>query len=70
VSWQFDEKKTKQILHNCVLKEKISLFIIEMHFVGLFYCVNDNSKINLDVFQMMCYLLCHSQLVISMNSRK
>jgi hypothetical protein len=35
-----------------------------------FYCVNDNSKVNLDVPQMKRYLFCHSQPIVSMNSRK
>ncbi len=39
-------------------------------FCWFFYCVNDNFKINLDVPQMMHYLLCHFQLVIYVNSRK
>jgi hypothetical protein len=39
-----------------------------MNFVGLFIMLMITQKY-LDVFQMMCCLLCHSQLV-SVNSRK
>ncbi len=35
-----------------------------------FYCVNDNLKANFDIHQMMCCLLCHSQPIVYMNSRK
>ncbi len=34
------------------------------------FCVKDNSKVNLDVLQMMRCLLCHSQSFSFMNSRK
>jgi hypothetical protein len=35
-----------------------------------FYCGNDNLKVNLNVPQIMRYLLCHSQPIVFMNSRK
>jgi hypothetical protein len=35
-----------------------------------FYYVNENSKVNLDVLQMMCCLLCHFQPIVYVNSRK
>ncbi len=41
-----------------------------MYFVGFFFCVNDNLKVNLDVLQMMCCLLCHPQPVVYLNSKK
>ncbi len=36
----------------------------------VFYCVDDNSKINLDAPQMMHYLLFNSQHVFSLIGRK
>ncbi len=35
-----------------------------------FYYVNDNFKMNLDVFQMMCCLLCNFQFVFFVNPIK
>jgi hypothetical protein len=35
-----------------------------------FYCVIDTSKVNMDALQMMHCLLCHSQPIVSMNSKK
>jgi len=64
------ERKLIFFCNNYKLKEKNGVLIIEMYFVGFFYCVNDNSKVNLDVLQMMCCLLCHPQLVVFVNLRK
>jgi len=63
VSQEFDEKKTKQILQQLHTQRKNWRFHNRIALCWSFYCVNDNSKINLDDFQMMCYLFCHSQLV-------
>jgi len=63
-------RKLNRFCNNCKFKEKIGILIIEMIFFGFFYYVNDKSKIDLDVYQMMRCLLCHSQLVVFVNSRK
>jgi len=70
VSRVYNEKKIKQILQQLQTQRK------KWHphninaFCWSFYWVNDNSKVNLDVPQMMHCLLCHSQPIVSMNLRK
>jgi hypothetical protein len=66
----FDEKKIKQILQQLQTHRKKWHPPNRNAFCWSFYCVNDNSKVNLNVPQMMCSLLCHSQLVVFVNSRK
>jgi hypothetical protein len=53
------KRKLNRFCNNCKLKEKNGVLIIKNAICWSFYCVNDNSKINLDVPQMMHYLLCH-----------
>jgi hypothetical protein len=65
-----NEKKIKWILQQLQTKRKKWHPNNKNACCGSFYCVNDNSKVNLDVPQMIRCLLCHFQLVVSMNSRK
>jgi hypothetical protein len=58
------------------MKRKLSKFCNKWHphnrnaLCWSFYCVNENPKVNLNVLQIMRCLLCHSQPVVFMNSRK
>ncbi len=70
VSKKFDEEKIKQILQQLQIQRKKKCLDNRNAICWSFYCVNDNSKVNLDVPQMMRCLLCHFQFVVSVNSRK
>jgi hypothetical protein len=59
MSKEFDENKIEIILQQLQIQRKKWRPRNRNVFCWSFYCVNDNLKINLDVLQMMCCLLCH-----------
>jgi hypothetical protein len=67
---KFDEEKTKKILQQLQIQRKKWRPHNRNALCWSLNCVNDNLKVNLDVPQMMGCLLCYSQPIISMNSRK
>ncbi len=64
------KRKLNTFWNNCKFKGKKWRFHNRNALCWSFYYVNDNSKVNLHAPQMMHCLLCHSQLFVSMNSRK
>ncbi len=63
VSKESDEEKNKQILQQLQTQRKKWHHDNRNALCWSFYCVNDNLKVNLDVPQMMCCLLCQFQPV-------
>jgi hypothetical protein len=70
VSRECDEEKSKHILQELQIQRKKWRPHNRNAICWSFYSVNDNSKVNLYVPQMMHCLLCYFQPIISMNSRK
>jgi hypothetical protein len=66
----FDEEKIKQIFQQLKIQRKKWHLHNRNALCWFFNCVNGDLKVNLDVPQMMCCLLCHFQQIISVNSRK
>jgi predicted acetyltransferase len=57
---KIDEEKIKHILEQLQFQRKKWCLHNKNVLCWYFYCVNDNSKVNLDVLQMIHCLLCHS----------
>jgi hypothetical protein len=58
VSRECDEEKSKHILQKLQIQRKKWLPYNKNALCWSFYCINDNSKVNVDVPQMMHCLLC------------
>jgi hypothetical protein len=43
--------KWKNLFKHYIIKEKYGEVIIKMQFVGFFYCVNDDKKVDLEIFK-------------------
>jgi hypothetical protein len=65
-----DEKEIKQILQQLQTQRKKWRPHNRNALCWFLYFVNDYSKVNLDVLQLIHCLLCHSQPFVSVNSRK
>jgi hypothetical protein len=65
-----DKENNKHILQQMQIQREKWCPHNRNAFFWYFYCVNDTSKVNMDALQMTHCLLCHSQPIISMNSRK
>jgi hypothetical protein len=65
-----NENKTKHILQHLHIQRKNWHLHNRNVIYWSFYCVNEKSKVNLDVIQMMHCLLFHFQPIIFMNPRK
>jgi hypothetical protein len=67
---KIDKEKMKHILQQLQIQRGKWCLHNKNALCWSFYFVDDTSKVNLDVLQLIHCLLCHSQLVVSMHSKK